>query len=280
MYTEYYVYILKDQDGIIRYVGKTGDYKNRIASHFKKSSNPLVREHINKNWTHDHIICSSDEIEILKIEKNIIEKYKPQLYNIKNFGGISGKYNKNPSVKIKNINTNNVLQFKTQKEAALFLNVHKSTVSYLIKGKKSHISGQWVLENTDPSIININPRKTGFLVDKQERYFKLYDTVENTYIEFKSVTDCANKLKTNTTSISRLKKGSLQSIKNGRYKLSVNNISQYKPIKIYDKLTNTVLQFNKKSEFCKEFNIHSSYASQLSSGKIEHIHNRFELYIS
>ena len=276
MYNDFFVYALKDESGVIRYIGKTKDYKNRISSHFKNSSNPLIKQLINENWSHDSLFSSDSEQEILKIEKKLILKYRKQLYNIKNFGGISRKSN-NITVRLKNIKNNEIFEFESQNEAAKFINKHKSNISYLLKGKIKHISGIWVLEKTKIEDIKINPRRKGYIIDKTKNYFNLYDTQEQKYITFKSVTDCAIKIKSDTTSVSMLKKGKLQSLKKGRYRLHADSNCQYKKIKIYDNVTDTITEYLTRSEFSKKYNIHSSLVSMLGNGKIKHIRNRFTL---
>jgi predicted GIY-YIG superfamily endonuclease len=277
MNRDFYVYVLKDEDGIIRYIGKTCNYKSRISDHFKKSSNPTIKNIINENWSHDHIIVTIDELEALKVERRLIKKYKNQLYNIKNYGGISGRISNKITLILKNIKTGEILNFKSQLEAANFLNVDKSTVSYLVKGKRKHISGTWTLVDTDIDDLIINPRKRGYIIDNPKNYFKLYDTHLKKYITYKSVTDCANKIKSDTTSVSMLRRGKLLSLIKGRYRLSKKSSSQYKKTKIIDLLTNTIKEYNTRAEFCKEYGISSSMASTLATGKCKMIYNRFKM---
>jgi len=77
------VYIFKDKNAKILYVGKAKDIKKRVFSYFAKPSNLdaktlLLREEVHKV---EHIPVSS-EIEAFLLEASLIKKYKP-FYNIK-----------------------------------------------------------------------------------------------------------------------------------------------------------------------------------------------------
>ena len=76
------VYIMKDADGQVIYVGKSKKLKNRVTSYFVGSSHTyktarmvsLVRDV-------DYIVCAT-EIEALTLENVLIKKHSPK-YNIK-----------------------------------------------------------------------------------------------------------------------------------------------------------------------------------------------------
>lgn len=276
MKRDHYVYVLKDEDGIIRYVGKTNNYKSRISGHFKKSSNIIIRNLINERWTHDHVYSSPNEEDALKTEADLIKKYKHQLYNIKDRGGITRTTTK-ITLTLKNIKTGELKHFVNQYDAANFLNLHPSTVSYLVNGKRKHIARTWTLEHIPPESITFNYRDKGCYVDDPARYFKLYDMHEGKYITFKSNSDCVRRLGTDSTTVSQLMSGRLNSIKKGRYRLSPDSKSQYKKFIVYDMVENKTLEYKTRAEFCKQFNFNSSIVSELAKGKIKLLAKRFIL---
>lgn len=77
------VYLMKDAQGRIIYVGKAINLKNRVRSYFQSTRNhaPKVRvmvEHIVELET----ILTSSELEALILESNLIKKHRPK-YNIR-----------------------------------------------------------------------------------------------------------------------------------------------------------------------------------------------------
>jgi excinuclease ABC subunit C len=76
------VYIMKDADGTIIYVGKAVILKNRVRQYFQQSSNhtPKVQAMVSKISEFEYIVTDS-EVEALMLECNLIKKYKPK-YNI------------------------------------------------------------------------------------------------------------------------------------------------------------------------------------------------------
>jgi predicted GIY-YIG superfamily endonuclease len=273
----FWVYVLKDENNIIRYVGKTNDYKTRISSHFKNSSNYLIREKINDKWSHDHIFNSENEIETLKKECHFIDKYKKQLYNIRKTSGISRRSDK-ITLTLKNIKNGEIRHYFSQREAALDLGFDSTTISCLVRGKRNHVGGIWTLENINPSDIIINPRKKGYLVDKEKNYFKLFDSEINDYVIFKSVTDCSLRIGIDTTSICMLRDGRINCLKRGRYKISPDvKVDKYKKMKVLDMLEDKILEYKSRVDFCKDFNFSSSTVSSFTSGKIKILKNRFKL---
>ena len=73
-------YLMKNKDGIIIYVGKSKNLKNRLTSYFKSSHTGktamLVRDIVDFEY-----ILTSSELEALLLEINLIKKYDPK-YNI------------------------------------------------------------------------------------------------------------------------------------------------------------------------------------------------------
>ena len=73
-------YLMKDKNGIIIYVGKSKNLKNRLTSYFKSSHTGktamLVRDIVDFEY-----ILTSTELEALLLEINLIKKHDPK-YNI------------------------------------------------------------------------------------------------------------------------------------------------------------------------------------------------------
>jgi excinuclease ABC subunit C len=76
------VYIHKNSDGKIIYVGKAKNLKNRVRSYFQSSKNhdPKTRELVKRIADFEFIVVDS-EVEALVLESNLIKLHKPR-YNI------------------------------------------------------------------------------------------------------------------------------------------------------------------------------------------------------
>ena len=76
------VYITKDANGIVIYVGKAVVLKNRVRQYFHQSANhpPKVQAMVTKITEFEYIVTDS-EVEALMLECNLIKKYRPK-YNI------------------------------------------------------------------------------------------------------------------------------------------------------------------------------------------------------
>lgn len=76
------VYIMKNSDGEIIYIGKAVSLKNRVRQYFQnlKSSSPKVYAMV-KNIAEFEYILTDSEMEALILECNLIKKHKPR-YNI------------------------------------------------------------------------------------------------------------------------------------------------------------------------------------------------------
>lgn len=77
------VYIMKDINGVVIYVGKAIVLKNRVRQYFQKSSqqsNAKVAAMVEKIEEFEYII-TDNEVEALVLEANLIKKHQPQ-YNI------------------------------------------------------------------------------------------------------------------------------------------------------------------------------------------------------
>ncbi|MEF9952359.1 MAG: excinuclease ABC subunit UvrC [Clostridium sp.] len=76
------VYIMKDEEEQIIYIGKAISLKNRVRQYFRNSKNhsPKVIAMV-RNITHFEYILTDSELEALILECNLIKKHKPK-YNI------------------------------------------------------------------------------------------------------------------------------------------------------------------------------------------------------
>lgn len=76
------VYIMKDTDGGIIYVGKSKRLKNRVSSYFSGvHTSPKTARMVSLVRDFDYIVCDT-EIEALALENTLIKKHSPR-YNIK-----------------------------------------------------------------------------------------------------------------------------------------------------------------------------------------------------
>jgi len=74
------VYIMKDDEGTIIYVGKAKVLRNRVRSYFSGDKDPKTRLLVSRIDTIDYIV-TSNEYEALLLENSLIKKWKPK-YNI------------------------------------------------------------------------------------------------------------------------------------------------------------------------------------------------------
>ena len=76
------VYIMKDKNGEIIYIGKAVSLKNRVRQYFQssRSHSPKVRAMVDNIEDFEYIITDS-ELEALILECNLIKKHRPK-YNI------------------------------------------------------------------------------------------------------------------------------------------------------------------------------------------------------
>lgn len=72
------VYLFKDKNGEIIYIGKAGILKNRVSSYFNKgnSQSAKVRQMVERIDNLEYIITAS-EMEALLLESRLVKKYKP-----------------------------------------------------------------------------------------------------------------------------------------------------------------------------------------------------------
>lgn len=76
------VYIMKNRDGTVIYVGKAKALKNRVSQYFQSDSrhSPKTIRMVSNIWDFD-IIVTETEFEALVLENQMIKKYQPK-YNI------------------------------------------------------------------------------------------------------------------------------------------------------------------------------------------------------
>ncbi len=75
------VYLYKDKNGKIIYVGKAKNLRNRVRSYFREKLDSPKTAALAKKIADMEIIVTDNEIEALVLENNLIKKYKPR-YNV------------------------------------------------------------------------------------------------------------------------------------------------------------------------------------------------------
>ena len=75
------VYIYKDANGTVIYVGKAKSLKNRVRSYFNSTEHNYKTRVLVSNIADINYIVTENELEALLLENNLIKKYKPK-YNI------------------------------------------------------------------------------------------------------------------------------------------------------------------------------------------------------
>lgn len=76
------VYMMKDKDGVVLYVGKAKNLKNRVTSYFQRDlPSPWIGLMVDQIDDIETIVVTN-EFEALLLENNLIKKYHPQ-YNIR-----------------------------------------------------------------------------------------------------------------------------------------------------------------------------------------------------
>jgi len=75
------VYIMKDLDNTILYVGKAINLKKRVSWYFRKTNKSQRIEKMVSKIDHFEYIITDNEVEALILECNLIKKHKPQ-YNV------------------------------------------------------------------------------------------------------------------------------------------------------------------------------------------------------
>ena len=75
------VYIMKDKDENVIYVGKAKNLKKRVSQYFLRKQEHIKVRNMVKNVVDFDFFIVNDEVEALALENNLIKKYKPY-YNI------------------------------------------------------------------------------------------------------------------------------------------------------------------------------------------------------
>lgn len=76
------VYLHKDKDGAIIYVGKAINLRSRVRSYFAKNVDSNKTERLRRRITDIEVITTDSELEALLLENTLIKKHKPQ-YNVR-----------------------------------------------------------------------------------------------------------------------------------------------------------------------------------------------------
>ena len=75
------VYIMKDIDGVVIYVGKAKNLKNRVSQYFRSSVKPNKVQAMVDNIDDFEYFVTMSEMDALALESNLIKKHQP-FYNI------------------------------------------------------------------------------------------------------------------------------------------------------------------------------------------------------
>ncbi|MGA9169611.1 MAG: GIY-YIG nuclease family protein, partial [Nitrososphaeraceae archaeon] len=80
------VYLMKDHEGKIIYIGKAKNLHKRVSSYFLKQDSNNNNNQYNNNWKTSHLvrkivdidfIVTDNEIEAFLLESNLIKRYRP-----------------------------------------------------------------------------------------------------------------------------------------------------------------------------------------------------------
>ena len=75
------VYLMKDGKGVIIYVGKAKNLKNRVLSYFRKSDSSLKTKALVAEIRDFDLILARNDVEAILLERNLIKHHQPR-YNI------------------------------------------------------------------------------------------------------------------------------------------------------------------------------------------------------
>lgn len=285
---KYYVYGIYDEENICRYIGKGKD--KRVKKHFTNSSNKLLRERINKNYTYKILFNKLTEQEALLKEMDLIKQYgrldknNGTLFNETwggdGYGRTGYEYDKN-SVKVyknrkvfdlENIQTGEIKHFESLGLAAKYIDTSKQNIISLLNKKNRYIKKVWKL-------VNYNP------VHKSSQAFTIKNIQTGMLYNFNSQAECANFIKADPTNIILLKNKKINNIKgvwvlpetNKLIKLPKGQLpgkprpSRYKSGQIYDNIKKQYLNFLSRKHFSLENNIPTGDLTSLLKGKLKTI---------
>ena len=75
------VYLLRDKNGNIIYIGKAKSLSKRVKSYFtQRDGKPLKTHALLKKIEDIQYITTHNELEALLLENNLIKQHKPQTY--------------------------------------------------------------------------------------------------------------------------------------------------------------------------------------------------------
>ncbi len=74
------IYLMKDSAGVIIYIGKAKNLKNRVRTYFNKNQNYKTQKLV-ENISEIEFILTDNESEAFLLESNMIKKYRPR-FNI------------------------------------------------------------------------------------------------------------------------------------------------------------------------------------------------------
>jgi len=75
------IYLMKDRDGEVLYVGKAVDLARRVRSYFSRSDQPVKTRALVARVALVETIVVENEVEALLLESNLIKRYRPR-YNV------------------------------------------------------------------------------------------------------------------------------------------------------------------------------------------------------
>ena len=75
------VYVMKDVDNVVIYVGKAKNLKNRVSQYFRSSIKPTKVQAMVDNIEDFEYFVTMSEMDALALESNLIKKHQP-FYNI------------------------------------------------------------------------------------------------------------------------------------------------------------------------------------------------------
>ena len=76
------VYLHKDKNGTIIYVGKAINLRNRVRSYFHTNVDSIKTQRLRREITDLEIITTESELEALLLENTLIKKHRPK-YNVR-----------------------------------------------------------------------------------------------------------------------------------------------------------------------------------------------------
>jgi hypothetical protein len=277
----FYVYGLYDENSILRYIGKGNSYYDRTRRHFRKSSNPKVREFINDKWRVEFMFKDKSEKDVLDKERELILEHKPTLYNMSKGGegGLTRDGEGNP-ITLKNIKTGEIKYFKTQAMASRFIGVDPNMITLLKGNKVLHIKRIWVLEHMDGVYaLEESKRKSGYKVPKLYKKVRLYDNLERKFLYFNSQKECAKFLHVSTGNVTRLIQGEFFSLKKYRYTIKPDDLGiRTRKCSVIDTTNDKVFTANSYRELATILNVKECMVSCLFNGRVKSMYKKYQIY--